>query len=326
MAESEPRKGSWTAWAQLVRLPNVFTILADVSGAHLLVAQGAEMWPSWLMAVLAGVSLYWAGMIFNDLWDIEQDRRERPTRPLPSGRIGLPAARRGGILLLVLGVVLAGASGQVRLSGGEGTMLPFGVSLGLVAALLLYDGPLKRTAFAPAVMGLCRVGSFLLGAASAMVPAALDDASPTMIFPGHVWSAALGFGIYVMGVTLVARREARETLAGQVVMGLLVILVGLGFMAIAPRMAPGGTDFQFRGDWGFSLLIALLGGTVLLRVGRLLGDSSPQRVQMAVKLSLLTIIPLAASFALLGAGPLFGFAIFALLVPATILAGRFRVT
>lgn len=109
-------------------------------------------------------------------------------------------------------------------------------------------------------------------------------------------------------------------------MGLLVILVGLGFMAIAPWMAPEGTDFHFRGDWGFSLLIALLGGTVLLRVGRLLGDSSPQRVQMAVKLSLLTIIPLAASFALLGAGPLFGFAIFALLVPATILAGQFRVT
>lgn len=210
MAESEPDKGSWTAWAQLVRLPNVFTILADVSGAHLLIAQGAGMWPSWLLAVLSGVCLYWAGMIFNDLWDLEQDRRERPSRPLPSGRVGLTAARQAGILLLVLGVVLAGASGQVRLAGGTGTMLPLGVSLGLVAALLLYDGPLKRTVFAPAVMGLCRVGSFLLGAASAMVPVELEALPPTLVFPEHVWSAALGFGIYVMGVTLVARKKPKR--------------------------------------------------------------------------------------------------------------------
>ena len=76
------------AWAQLIRLPNVFTVLADVSAAFLLVAQGPQVQrePIRVGRVAAGVSLYWAGMVLNDVFDIDRDRQERPSRAADSCR------------------------------------------------------------------------------------------------------------------------------------------------------------------------------------------------------------------------------------------------
>ena len=36
---------------------------------------------------MASTLLYWSGMVWNDYFDLEQDRKERPGRPLASGRI-----------------------------------------------------------------------------------------------------------------------------------------------------------------------------------------------------------------------------------------------
>ncbi|HEX4592110.1 MAG TPA: UbiA family prenyltransferase, partial [Gemmataceae bacterium] len=89
-----------TAYARLVRLPNLFTALSDV-GLGLLAAGGAVSFRSAVLIAAASSALYCGGMIWNDYFDIEQDRRERPNRPLPSGAIEpRTAARFGGILLL----------------------------------------------------------------------------------------------------------------------------------------------------------------------------------------------------------------------------------
>ena len=44
------------------------------------------------------------------------------------------------------------------------------------------------------------------------------------------------------------------------------------------------------------------------------------------RLLLAITIPLAAAFALLGAGPMWGFAVFFLVFPAILMSARFRVT
>ncbi len=44
-------------------------------------------WPAYFLLMLASVCLYCGGMAWNDFFDLEQDRRERPDRPIPSGRI-----------------------------------------------------------------------------------------------------------------------------------------------------------------------------------------------------------------------------------------------
>lgn len=46
------------------------------------------------LLIAASAALYLAGMVLNNVFDIELDRDEQPYRPLPSGRISLcrPAA------------------------------------------------------------------------------------------------------------------------------------------------------------------------------------------------------------------------------------------
>ena len=63
----------------------------------------------WTVGLLAAASalFYSAGMVLNDVFDIELDREEQPYRPLPSGRIPLSSARWLGWQLLTLGIMLA---------------------------------------------------------------------------------------------------------------------------------------------------------------------------------------------------------------------------
>ena len=73
------------AYLQLLRLPNVFTALADVA-MGLLVAGGAlDNWHVLVPLGIASAGLYLAGMVLNDWFDAELDARERPSRPIPSG-------------------------------------------------------------------------------------------------------------------------------------------------------------------------------------------------------------------------------------------------
>ena len=108
------------SYLELLRLPNVFT--ADCRrGDGLLLRPGRlglqrrrrsrSLLPigMWTVGLLAAASalLYSAGMVLNDVFDIELDREEQPDRPLPSGRIPLSSARWLGWQLLTLGIMLA---------------------------------------------------------------------------------------------------------------------------------------------------------------------------------------------------------------------------
>ena len=75
------------AYAQLVRLPNVFTALADICLGALVAGTTDVPRMAFVCVLLASACLYSGGMVWNDFFDVEQDRRERPFRPLPSGRI-----------------------------------------------------------------------------------------------------------------------------------------------------------------------------------------------------------------------------------------------
>jgi 4-hydroxybenzoate polyprenyltransferase len=313
--------GRLNAWAQLVRLPNVFTVLADVSAAFLLASGSAQPVGRLVFVLLAGVCLYWAGMILNDVADVELDREQRPGRPLPSGDISLGAAWTAGQILLGAGVLLAAIAGLMPAAGEPPTYGPALIAIALAFAIVAYNGMLKRTPLAPAVMGLCRFFSFLLGAS-----AVAFSMPPGPIFPAYIVVAAAGFGIYVMGITRMARQEALVSDRAPLAVGLMVAMLGLGTMAYSPLVAPADVRFHVDPGGPFVLLIGLLAFSVLLRGLRVLFDPTPERLQMMIRVALLSLIPLAAAFAMLGAGPGYGLAIFALVVPAILLAVRLRVT
>ena len=80
------------AYLQLMRFPAVFTALADILLGFVLTHESFS--PAGDLAALVGASsgLYLAGMVFNDWFDRDLDARERPGRPIPSGRISPRAA------------------------------------------------------------------------------------------------------------------------------------------------------------------------------------------------------------------------------------------
>lgn len=324
MSSTEPpptaQTSPLTSWAQLVRLPNVFTVIADVSAAFLLVSGGADPPLRLAAIILAGVSLYWAGMVLNDVFDVERDRSERPSRPIPAGLITRRQAAIAGWALLGMGVLLAALSGNLPGRTG-GTWLPAGVAFLLAIAIVAYDGPLKSTPAAPVAMGSCRLLSFLLGASPAVALAAEGT-----LFPIYILCIAAGFGIYITGITTMARDEASGGASATLSVGLILTVLGSVALAFAPRVAEQPHRWYVSPSTVFPIMIGMIAFPVVVRGARAVIDPTPVKIQSTIRVGVLTIIPLAASFALLGAGPTWGVCVLALMIPAFILAKRFRVT
>ena len=309
------------AWAQLVRLPNVFTVIADVSAAFLLVAGGPQPLARWICVVAGAILLYWAGMILNDVFDVEEDRKLRPQRPIAAGDLPLSQAKAAGWSLLVTGAVVAAISGFLPAEGAESTWLPAAIAGALAVMIVAYDGPLKSTHVAPAAMGVCRMLGFLLGAAPALTLAADGP-----VIPKYLLGTAFGFGVYIMGVTTMARHEATGGTSHSLRLGIIITTLGAVCLALAPKLADGPMGWHVPTSRIFPLMIGMIAFPVIMRAIRSTQAPTPANIQTAIRIGVLTIIPLAACFALLGAGPVWGLAIFALVVPSIMLAIRFRVT
>lgn len=179
---------------------------------------------TWLPA-LAGSLLYTGGMILNDAADAKVDAKERPTRPIPSGRV----SRRAAFLLAGLGL-----GGGLALLAGRFPGRPDVVLLGaaLVACILLYNLLHSRSAASVLLMGACR-GLLVLVCAAA-------TGNPWTAAP--LWCAGILFA-YVAGLSVVARNEAAKGwVTPRLVMKLIaaislldgILLWSLGFPAAAP--------------------------------------------------------------------------------------------
>ena len=92
------------AYLQLFRIPNLASVIADIVAGFLLAHGTFNHSYALLPLMVCSCLLYTAGMVLNDYYDLEQDRRERPHRPLPSGAIDLAWAGRLGYLLMGVGV------------------------------------------------------------------------------------------------------------------------------------------------------------------------------------------------------------------------------
>ena len=104
--EPDAPPSSVRAWLELLRLPNVFTAVADVAMGYLVTQATLDALAAAGRAlIIASAALYLAGMVLNDKFDATLDALERPERPIPSGRISAQTASRLGFGLLALGVV-----------------------------------------------------------------------------------------------------------------------------------------------------------------------------------------------------------------------------
>lgn len=277
MSKPGSKTSASRAWLQLVRLPNLFSVPGDVlAGAFFAAAvTGSVLSASALaLAALASLCLYAAGLIDNDLVELEEDRRDRPGRPLPSGRISRKAALAVEAVLFAIPLVLA-ASGI--LPEPWGVIPPV-----LIAAILVYN---RVKAMAPwagfILMGFCRGLNLFAGAT---LISDKDAALPVV-------AVALCWGLYVAALTAFASHETRRA-PGAWRYAVALPVVGLGLVALMSGVRPA------------VLAAAAFAGTagVLDAMARCPAGDDPKKVPPTVGRLVRLLIPMQALLCLSGPG------------------------
>ncbi|MET7652620.1 SCO3242 family prenyltransferase [Streptomyces sp. NPDC005486] len=175
-----------SAWAELLRLPALFTVPGDaLAGAGALSARPDHRT---LLAIGSSLCLYEAGMVLNDWADRAEDAAERPHRPLPSGRVSPTAAFTAACALTAAGLALAARAGRPALT----------IAVPLAATVWSYDLALKHTPVGPFAMGTARGLDLLLGAA-----ATAGHTRPAL-------SSAAFLATHTCAVTTLSRQETHE--------------------------------------------------------------------------------------------------------------------
>ena len=140
----------------LVRLPNLFTLPSNILVGMATVSSLAftlTSFTQFLLLVTISVLLYCVGIVLNDLYDFDIDKKERPNRPLPSGKI----SRRSAIVLVaIFSTIALILSLQVSFSTLVISSILFSVIFG-------YDKYLKNTHAGPFTIASARVMNILLG-------------------------------------------------------------------------------------------------------------------------------------------------------------------
>lgn len=309
-------------WAELVRLPNVFTVISDSLAAAILVTGGTLPWLTTLLVVIASVLVYWGGMILNDVVDLEEDRSTRFHRPLVRGSISpVIAGHIGNAMLLIAPIIILAATTiwrQQPIWMGAAFLLAVGLSL----CVRIYDSPLKRTPIAPLVMGSCRSLNILM-AGTTMLAVTSGDVD----FPRALLIFAAAIGLYIVGITVFARREEGQSSTAGLVLGLLLEIGGMALIAGIPWLSQMDDKLWKLDPWrAYPLLVGLVGLTVVNRGVQAIGHPVPRKVQLAVKHAILTLVLLGAAVAALSGGPWHGGLMAALLIPAMLIGTKFRST
>lgn len=289
---------SFRAYCQLIRLPNLFTSAADALAGffvtHPRIAE-TDLSSLWVI-VFSSVAFYAGGVVLNDWVDREVDRQERPHRPIPSGAVSARAAWKLGVGFLLLGLILAALVAWQRQNPW-----PVIVAALLTTTITFYNFWAKRFFVGPIVMGLCRAENLLLGASLGIGKIAA------------FWPVTLALGVYVVGISVFARRETERSPRRNLAAGLCLMFAGLGILGVFPLTAQTVVVGQER-LW---LLLAVLALWMLIRGVWTLAEPVPRRVQITVTQAVMGIIVLDAAAVFVTHGPLGSLPILALVLPTT---------
>lgn len=197
--------------AELVRLPAALTVPGDAWSGTAHAGGGGRAWAMPASSVL----LYWSGMALNDWADRDLDARERPERPIPSGRVPAPQA---------LAVALGLGAGGLAVSALVGGPRALRVSAPLAGLVGLYDVVAKESALGPVVMAGTRGLDVLLGASASAGDGVASAWAPAVAGTAHtVALTALSRG-EVHGSTALTARLAASTTAAVAAFGVVAAL------------------------------------------------------------------------------------------------------
>ena len=304
----------WLAYARLLRIPNIFTAFADIAMGYFFVEPSLEPLYAFLALVAASGCIYSAGMVLNDVFDVEVDRRERPRRPLPSEQIDVRWARRLGFGLLGMGVAAAWLAGLVF--ANEAAALPWrsgAIATILAVCVLLYDAVLKKTPLGPLAMGSCRFFNVLMG----MGLATRLPESPTafLSYDAAQLLVAAGIATYIVGVTWFARSEATESRRPHLILAVIVMALGFVLLFYFPQYGEHKLRLRKNADFMWPVMLLFLAASIFRRMLSAVTSPKPELVQAAIKHAILSLIVLDAAVTLVVRGQYEALGVVALVAP-----------
>ena len=254
----------------LMRPANLVTAVADILAGASVAAAVTGGWDAQVSYLaLATIGLYGGGVVFNDVFDVDLDRLERPERALPSGEVSLAEAVLLGGLLLLGGIGLS-----LWVSGSSGA-----IALVVAVLALVYDAKAKHhPLFGPLLMGMCRGGNLLLGV------------SLSALALGQYWWLGFLPIVFIGAITLTSRGEV----GGNNKQALRLAMVLDALVAVALLVLPYYTRAELLPALPFLLFWYLINAEAKMGA---LADNRPELIKKAVKTGVLSLIPLNACLA-----------------------------
>lgn len=287
----------------LVRLPNAFTAPSNVLAGYFATTPPAEASGLHLAALMVSSGLlYIAGIALNDYYDIETDRKERPSRPLPSGSIPKKHA------MIIALTAMAAANAIALFAAGPASLA---VSLALTAVIIAYDYRLKHTSAGPFAMGGSRFLNVILGT-SPTISAALF-AGAALQLEVAVFAATSLF-VYVVAITLLSKKEVGSEkpslLPSMMIFALIAAVAAIGLSSLR---------------WEFLISLSAFAAVMIITF-RLHLAADPPNVQKAIRNMVIAVIILDSVFVNGTAGLPYGLATLLFIAPAVVLAKKLYVT
>lgn len=290
-------------YLQLARLPNSFTAPTNVIAGYFAVTPVSEPNYSSLGILMASsMLLYVSGVVFNDYFDIEVDRKERPSRPLPSGAVSKQSTRQIAITLMASAITLAFFVSWPS----------FVISILLSCMILGYDYKLKNNKISsPISMGGNRFLNVILGATPALASYFQSNFSGLFFIAGSIF-------VYVAVITLFSKKELSGIKSKRhTVFFFSAIYAIIISTAIAILLGHFKTD-------GLVILIPFTIVMSLIFRQALVGDAPS--IQGAIKNMVISIIILDSVFVSSVVGLSYGLPTLLFLLPAILLSKKFYVT
>jgi 4-hydroxybenzoate polyprenyltransferase len=283
-----------------MRPANIVTSVADVlagiaiSGYFL--SGDQEFLPVFLLC-LSTIGLYGGGIVFNDIFDADLDRIERPERAIPSGAISKKEATLLGIVLLGIGFLAAFA---------------FSLRSGIIAFLILvfalvYNKFSKHHAFlGPLNMGVCRGMNLLLGVS--IVSLSLQSLYLLGLIPL----------IYIFSITMISQGEVHGASKKKLYAGAFLYEIVIGAILYAA--------FLQQNIFYAALFVVLFAWMIFKPLFAAIKDPVGKNIGKAVKAGVISLILMDAAWAA-AYGQIFFAMLIAMLLPLSLwLAKRFAVT
>jgi 4-hydroxybenzoate polyprenyltransferase len=181
----------------LIRAPNLFTVPSNIMSGYFAITPVNNTDLGQLISlIISSVFLYISGIILNDYFDIEVDRKERPNRPLVSGRI----TKRSALIIAVASIIAANILAFLV------SWFSFVVSASLTAVIIAYNYRLKRNAVGnPLTMGSARFLNVVLGGSSAL-------GLSLIMHQNHMILVFVGFSLflYTAAISVLSRKEIAD--------------------------------------------------------------------------------------------------------------------